>query len=228
MNLTGHLPHWDIEYRTIDISSIKKWTLSHIQQQGYALTCLEDAHHHLTPAEALALSQYLTRQSLDPCLRTSLYHALTQSIPELNWQTIHIQTLTHFRILIPTDTFSPVPTHTDYGFGHLSCERNLWIALTNALDQAALRIATLETSLSFLKHSQQQYGIISHHQSLPPRPAYAGDLILFSPLHLHAASPPPPQVTRVSIDVRIIPSTFQQFGVSFSPMAHYLPVLSLT
>jgi hypothetical protein len=60
-------------------------------------------------------------------------------------------------------------------------------------------------------------GVLGDAPRLSPVPTLAGDVLLFTPLHLHQSRPPAPPFTRVSIDVRILLRPTHAQDLSFSP-----------
>jgi len=208
------LPAWDVERRHVALDAIVGWTLANLRAWGVAagsLSSLELAGRH-----ALELARRLTRESISPELRVPLHAALRALLPELPWQHVLIQTYAHFRILVPGDTLSPVPPHVDYGFGHALDERNLWLALTDATDDAALQLCSLAESLAHLTATGAVEGVVPRPHALRPIPVVCGDALLFTPLHVHQARTPIGR-SRVSIDVRIVPAGSVVPGPSFSP-----------
>jgi hypothetical protein len=220
--LLGFLPVWDIERRRADLSAIARWTREQIQRLGVPIGSLETLHQHLDGLQARALAQALTAASLARELRQQLTRVMQELLPEVPLERVWIQTHTHFRILLPGDELAPVPPHTDYGLGHSLRERNLWCALTDAAGDAALHVLPLRDSLSWLGRADWIHGALAAAPEIPPVPARAGEVLLFTPLHLHRARPPTTAQSRVSIDLRLIPLPEPGTGAvpdfSFSPL----------
>lgn len=214
--LTGPLPAWDIELRRTDITQVAAWVLDRLRAYGHEVSALETLHEVLTPEQARAAARDLTAQSLCRRLRGPLHRLVAQALPELPLQRVWIQTRAHLRILLPGDELAAVPAHTDFGFGHSLSERNLWLALTDAAGSGALHLCPLRESLSWLAQTGRLYGQLDEAPALRPFPAEAGQLLLFTPLHLHRARPPRERA-RVSIDVRLLPAGDQP-DLSFSPL----------
>jgi Phytanoyl-CoA dioxygenase (PhyH) len=207
--LAGWLPVWDLERRHIALDEVLAWTYSQLGTDELGELCVASA-------TARELAQRLTKASLDPALRRPLHAALREMIPELPWQHVLVQSFAHFRILCPGDHVTPVPPHCDHGFGHALDERNLWLALTDASGAGALHACDLQTSLARIVADRSTRGVIAD-APLAPMEVKRGDALLFTPLHLHAARAPE-RCTRVSIDLRIVPTRGNTVGPSFSPL----------
>lgn len=213
--LAGWLPAWDLERRHVALDDVVAWALAQLRAHGEDVADL--AALRLDSVRARELARRLTRASADPTLRVPLHRALRQVLPELPWEHVHVQTYAHFRILCPGDRVSPVPPHVDHGFGHALDERNLWLALTDATGDAALHVCDLPASLAALVRRGAVEGVLDDARELRPVAVTRGDVLLFTPLHLHAARPPV-GTARVSIDLRIAPAHAVAAGPSFSPL----------
>ncbi len=212
--LEGWLPTWDIERRHVAVDEVVAWTLAQLRAWGVAAASLSAID--VSGLRALELAGRLTRESISPAVRRPLHAALRELLPELPWEHVLVQTYAHFRILVPADEIGPVPPHVDYGFGHALDERNVWLALTDASGDAALHVCSLADSLTHLTTTGVVEGVLSMPPSLRPVPVRRGDALLFTPLHVHAARPPV-GASRVSVDVRIVPTGSVASGPSFSP-----------
>ncbi len=203
--LLGFLPAWDIERRHGDVRRIVRWTLAELRACGVAVGRLEDLHRAITHDDAPRLARHLTDASRRAEPRAAV-HALVRSIlPALPWDAIAIQAAVHYRILVPGDMSSPVPAHSDFGIGHPLDERNLWIALTPARRTAALHLAPLSTSISIDLERRAAERLLVEEAELAAFDSEPGDVLLFTPLHVHGARVVEESTTRVSIDVRIAP-----------------------
>jgi hypothetical protein len=218
--LTGFLPAWDIERRRADLTPIIAWTLDWIRRLGHPVESLGTLHRHLDAERARALAQELTAASLTKELRPHVHRAVIDAVPEIPAERVWIQTHTHFRILVPHDAIAPVPPHTDFGFGHALAERNVWLSLTDAEGSAALHILSLRESLSWLGRTGKLRGVLDGAPEIPPVPTRTGDVLLFTPLHLHRARPPAGDHCRVSVDVRLVPRPKSVRDLTFSPLLH--------
>lgn len=206
---------WDVERRRAELDEVVAWTLGRLHAWGIEAPSLSSL---TVPGErARALAQDLTRESLAPALRGPLHRALRAMLPELPWERIWVQTYAHFRVLVPGDTVAPVPPHTDHGFGHALDERNVWLALTDAEGSNALHLWSLAESLAWYVRSGQLVGALHDVETLRPAPVRGGDVLLFTPLHVHGARVASGS-TRVSIDLRIIPRPGMRANLSFSPL----------
>jgi hypothetical protein len=216
--LAGFLPAWDVERRRADLAPIAAWAIEELNRLGHPVTSLDRAHDHLSPEAARAAAQALTTRSLAGELRRRVHRALVEAIPELPRDRVWIQTHTHFRILVPGDAIAAVPPHTDYGFGHSLAERNVWLSLTDAPGSAALHVLPLRASLAWIVASGEIRGVLAGIPEIPAVPTRAGEVLLFTPLHLHRAHPAR-DATRVSIDVRIVPRPARASDLTFSPLS---------
>jgi len=216
--LTGFLPAWDLERRCADLSPIVAWTLDRIRQLGHPVDSLGALHHQLDAERARAVAQQLTAASLAKELRQHVRRAILDAIPEIPAARVWIQTHTHFRILVPHDAMAAVPPHTDFGFGHALAERNVWLSLTDAEGSTALHVLPLKDSLSWLGRTGKLRGVLDGAPSIPPVPTRAGEVLLFTPLHLHRARAPSGDLCRVSIDVRLLPRPASLRDLTFSPL----------
>lgn len=218
LSLTGFLPAWDIERRRADLTPIADWALAELRRLGHPVESLATAHHHLGGEEARAAARALTGASLAPALRRHVHRVVLAVLPEIPADRVWIQTHTHFRILVPGDPVAPVPPHTDFGFGHALAERNAWFSLTDAEGSAALHVLPLHASLAWLGRAGQLHGVLDGAPEIPPVPTRSGDVLLFTPLHLHRARMPSGALSRVSIDLRIVPRPASMADLSFSPL----------
>lgn len=207
--LSGFLPAWDVERRTTDVESLVAWVRER-------LGCESLESIHVDGAKALELARTLSVASAEPCFRTSFHSLLRTVLPELPWDRVWVQTYAHFRILVPGDERAVVRSHTDYGFAHGLDERNVWIALTPARGDDALHILPFDESMRLVARSNATAAIYDV-DALAPVDVDAGDVILFTPLHVHGARPPV-EHTRVSIDVRLVPAKASRPDLSFSPL----------
>ena len=211
--LAGWLPVWDLERRRIALDDVIAWTRSRLAASGITEPFEEI---RVSSERARELAAQLTAAALDPELRRPLHAALRAMVPELPWDHVLVQSHAHFRILCPGDQITPVPPHCDHGFGHALDERNLWLALTDASGAAALQACDLRTSLKRVVAAGSTAGVFAG-DDLVPIDVCRGDALLFTPLHLHAARAPV-GITRVSIDLRLVPARGNSIGPSFSPL----------
>jgi hypothetical protein len=213
--LRGWLPVWDIDRRRVEVDEIVAWTLGRLRAWGVEAPNLSAIS--LPGERARALAQDLTRESLSPGLRAPLHRALRMMLPDLPWDRIWVQTYAHFRVLVPGDAIAPVPPHTDHGFGHGLDERNVWIALTDAVGSNALHLWSLSESLAWHVRSEQRVGALPELSGLRPVDVAQGEALLFTPLHVHGAREARGR-SRVSVDLRIVPRKGLRANLSFSPL----------
>ncbi|MEZ4295585.1 MAG: phytanoyl-CoA dioxygenase family protein [Polyangiaceae bacterium] len=218
LSLTGFLPVWDVERRRADLGEIAGWALERAREMGYPAESLDTLHWHLDARQAMALTHALTRGSVEERFQRILHRAVREAVPELPQDRVWIQTIGHFRILVPGDTVAPVPPHTDVGFGHSPAERNVWLSLTDAVGDAALHVLPLGASLSWMGRTGMLYGVIEEGPEIPAVPTRAGEVLLFTPLHIHRARPPSGDRCRVSVDVRLVPEPVGAYDLTFSPL----------
>jgi hypothetical protein len=206
VTLAGVLPPWDVERRRADVTPLAAWVLAELSDQGVRTTALDRLHEVIDAERAPQLSRHLTDASTRRAPRQALHALVREALPSLAWEVVAIQAIVHFRLLVPGDAVSPVPLHTDFGIGHSLDERNLWIALTPARGTAALHLARLEASMAS-DRVRREGGRFLIDPSTPTRAeeAEAGDVLLFTPLHVHGARVVDGERTRVSVDVRIAP-----------------------
>lgn len=216
--LTGILPAWDVVRRRADTAPIAAWVLSEIRRLGHPVESLDTIHRQLDGEQARALAKALTAASLSLDLRQRVQQAVLEAVPEIPAEHVWIQTHTHFRILVPGDEAAAVPPHTDYAFGHGLAERNVWIPLTDAQGSAALHVLPLAASLAWIGRTGKVRGVAEGAPEMPPVPTRAGEVLLFTPLHLHRGRPPEGARSRVSADVRIVPRPRAAHDITFSPL----------
>ena len=216
--LAGFLPAWDIERRRADLRPLAAWVLHHLQSLGIPVDSLESAHRHLDGARSLEVARAITRASAAEEPRLLLVRAVREALPEIPPDRIWLQTHAHVRLLIPGDTRAAFPPHSDFGLGHGLSERNLWFSLTDAEGEGALHVLPLRASLAWMNRTGRVLGVLDDAPEIPPVPTRAGDVLLFTPLHLHRARPPSGPRCRVSIDVRIVPRPTVAPDLSFSPL----------
>jgi hypothetical protein len=204
--LAGFLPAWDVERRKTDVDRIARFALEEIRARGIPAPSLEHLHRVVTREEAPHLARHLTYASRHAEARSAIHALVREGLPALPWEAIAIQSTVHFRVLVPGDAISPVPPHTDFGIGHALDERNLWIALTPARGKAALHLASFRESIA-IDEARREAGrlLVDADVALRAEEADAGDVLLFTPLHVHGARVVDGDTTRVSIDVRILP-----------------------
>lgn len=204
--LEGPLPAWDFARARGDVTPVADWCLGELRARGVTVSRLDELHRAVTSAQALELSRALTFAAAARPARSLVHRLVRDALPSLPWSTLAIQTIPHVRVLVPGDELSPVPPHTDHGIGHGLDERNLWLALTDARGDAALHGACFAESMALdLARRRNGDGLFDRALPLPPIEASRGELLLFTPLHVHGARTVTADTTRVSIDVRIAP-----------------------
>lgn len=218
LSLAGFLPAWDLEKRSVNIQPIVEWMLARLRVLGHSVQTLDDVRLRLTSKEARDTNRALSAASLERDARRRICCVVREAIPELLDQPVLLQTRAHFRILLPDDPVSPVPPHTDFGFGHSLYERNLWFSLTRASGHAALHALDLKRSLRWMSQTNHLHGVLDQAPEPAPIATDAGDVLLFTPLHVHRAHQPDAHQFRISFDIRIIPAHAAPADLTFSPM----------
>jgi len=196
--LRGVLPTWDLERRHADLDAVRRWV-----RRRLGVTELDRTHERLDGDSAREAARAMTVASDDPELQSALERVLQLLLPELDGRPLFAQRLAHFRILVPGDGRAAVPPHTDYGFGHDLRERNLWLALTDAEGPNALHAAPLLDSLGWISARGRAHAELEAPPSTRAQDARAGDVLLFTPLHVHHARTAVGR-TRVSVDLRVV------------------------
>jgi hypothetical protein len=202
VRLTGPLPAWDVCRRSAPVGPFIEWLLQRCRARGYEVESLAQLHRVLTPFEAVALSAALSFEASERPGFDLLRQLLKRALPEVPWRAVALQATPHVRILIPGDAVSPVAPHTDFEAGRSLEERNLWVALTAARGTAALCLAPWAQSRALMQALGSPLPV---SLELPRVEADVGDVLLFTPLHAHRAQTVQEEVTRVSLDVRIMP-----------------------
>lgn len=203
LTLEGPLPAWDATRARAEVAPLIAWLIAAIRRHGVEVASLERLHERADAATALELSRTLSF-SLSVGEGKRLVHALlAATLPRLPWRELAVQTVPHVRVLVPHDTIAPVPPHADHDIGHAPFERNLWFALTDALGSRALRLTRFSESMHLL--AARDGPLFSPTLALPHAEARVGEVLLFTPLHVHAAQVVREDATRVSMDLRIAP-----------------------
>lgn len=175
--------------------------------RGIRPRSLAHLHEVLDVDGALACSAALTVASRSPAPRALMRAMVRAAIAEVPATAVAVQACGHFRVLLPGDTRAPVQTHTDAAIGHQLDERTLWFALTDARNTAALHATDLAASWAAMRTLGSDAGIdiADDAARLRPQSVRAGDVLLFTPLHVHGARKNRERTTRVSIDIRVAP-----------------------
>jgi hypothetical protein len=193
------------------------WLLAGLRHEGVPVSCLEDLPQLLDGPRARALARKLTRASAAPGPRALVEQTVRALLPEIAPERLWLQTFAHVRILLPGDHAAAFPPHCDFGLGHGLHERNLWLSLSEARGDGALHALPLLDSLALLHRTPEVRGIFHGPVVIPPVPTDAGEALLFTPLHLHRASPPTGGC-RVSMDLRILPRGTVAPDLTFTPL----------
>jgi hypothetical protein len=202
LDLSGPLPAWDVKRAHASVSGLLSFLSSRLRTKAIEVE-LAQLHTVADAARALELSQFLSFSLSGGEGKRRVHELLRATLPRLPWNELAVQTVPHVRVLVPEDELAPVPPHTDHDIGHQLYERNVWLALTDALETRALRVASFCDSMALLRAREGQ--LFPRTLALPRVEARAGDALLFTPLHAHAAEVVRGDATRVSMDLRIAP-----------------------
>lgn len=183
------------------------WALAAVRERGVRASSLDALHEWIAGnAQARDLARHLCEASRARDVQRVVHRAVVNALPELPWDGLAIQAITHVRVLVPGDAISPVPLHTDHGIGHPLHERNLWIPLTPARTSGALHVLPLAASIP-LERARERSGavVVDDRERATPCEMEPGEMLLMTPVHVHGARVVREPRTRVSIDIRIAP-----------------------
>jgi len=177
--------------------------------------CLHDSKKNLDDTEQNEISISFYDISLE--LKNEYIKFIT-NIASLFSEPIYYQEVPTFRFHFPNQKGYEWEDryHTDVMLGHPPYEFNVWIPFTNVYDSNSMRITPLNYSLNFIKDSnydfelfaknvQYKEGVIKDlkEKSDALNMSY-GDFIIFDPRCLHCTQHNKTDITRISLDVRII------------------------
>jgi sporadic carbohydrate cluster 2OG-Fe(II) oxygenase len=200
----------DIETKQYDLYRFPfdNWLLNEIRSAGFAIDRLENFHHAVPALETAALTKKLIKLTEGDSFR-SIYFDFVKSVLEpLVGTEIAPQRFPNFRAHLPNRPDMCIPFHTDSWYGHGSDEINVWIPLTPAKESASLALIPLAQSHQLTHEAQTRCMRLHEMESLFSPHAKAvdvnpGDVVLFTPHHLHGNSENKTGKTRVSIDFRV-------------------------
>lgn len=207
MPLKGFLPAWDFARRRVDVGPFVAWGLATLADHGVRAPSLSRLHEVVDIDGARVCSQALTVASRAPRPRALMNAMVRTALPEVPPSAIAVQACGHVRVLVPGDTRTPAATHTDAAVGHQLDERTLWFALTDAIDTAALHGTDFASSWAPERARRSGDQLLFANDVVPLRPLNvdAGEVLLFTPLHIHGAKTNREAHTRVSVDIRVAP-----------------------
>lgn len=121
---------------------------------------------------------------------------------------IAFQKYPNIRILMPKDVDSVVPFHCDKWYNHSTDEVNFWIPLHSVSSSESIQFVNLNRSKKIEKKIFQNnlnYNLIDKLilKYANPINCKFGEMLKFSPLHLHGNVINQTQLPRISIDFRI-------------------------
>jgi hypothetical protein len=207
MQLDGFLPPWDFERRTVDVGPMVAWARRTLAAEGIVVDDLARLHEVVDHEGAIACSRLLTARSLEVEPRRLMRAMVKAVLPEVPLAHTAVQACGHVRVLVPGDARTPSPNHTDAAVGHALDERTLWIALTDAFGTACLQGISLAESVGPDAERRRRGELLfeADQPLLRPLPVGAGEVLLFTPLHIHGACTNREATTRMSIDIRVAP-----------------------
>jgi hypothetical protein len=162
-----------------------------------ALGDLLTVHQRLAADEARAACERLSDETMHAPVR-DLIHALVARVVQSRLPgDIHVQRRANLRVVFPREPSHVVQLHADSGAGHCPTGRQLWIPLTPASGTRTLHVAPLAASRSLEFDEAAKLA--------RPVALEVGQVLLFTPDHVHGAVLNESDVTRVSLDVRVAP-----------------------
>ncbi|HEY4223858.1 MAG TPA: phytanoyl-CoA dioxygenase family protein [Myxococcota bacterium] len=202
------LPAWDFARRRVGVDALAAAVLAFAQAEAPGVRSLERLHEHLDAEAARALADRFTAESWRPRLRALLHDVVRALVGADATPSLVVQWVGVLRVLVPGDARAALPLHADMALGHAPDERNLWVALTDALDSAALHALDLAPSRAVLARNAGPFYVDDTEAvaSARPRNCRRGHALLFTPLHVHGGSVNRGLTTRVSVDIRVAPT----------------------
>ena len=178
--------------------------------------CLNDSKKELDETEQNKVS--INFYDISSSFKHEYIKFLKNSIANLFSEPIYFQNIPTFRFHFPfqkgyewEDRY-----HTDIMLGHPPYEYNIWIPFTKVYDSNSMRITPLEDSLNFYKKCNYDFELFAENvqydrewiselrkKSSALQMNY-GDFIIFDPRCLHCTQNNLTNVTRISLDIRII------------------------
>jgi sporadic carbohydrate cluster 2OG-Fe(II) oxygenase len=184
------------------------WVLAEIRAAGFAIDSLEQFHEAVPFSETSQLTKRLIRATESQGFRNIYFPFLREVLEPILGQEIAPQRYPNLRAHVPDRPDMCIPFHTDSWYGHGQDEINVWIPLTPAKDSASLALIPFAKSQELVRTAQQGNLRLQEMEALfqphaKPVNVLPGDVVLFTPLHLHGNSANRTGRTRVSIDFRV-------------------------
>ena len=198
------LPLYDLERRRVDVAPLLGWAHDEV---GGPLDELADA------VIARALSARLTKLTRTAAVRALLHDIVRAALGGDAPPSLVVQAEAHVRVIVPGDVELRMPFHTDALLGHALDERNLWLPLTPVHGTGRLRALALTRSRALTAprgEEDRDLWLDAMLAQAGEEPAAidvdVGEVLLFTPEHVHGASVNESGRARVSLDVRVAPA----------------------
>ena len=178
--------------------------------------CLHDSKKNLDDTEQNEVS--INFYDISDGFKKEYLKFLKHNIAKLFSEPIYFQSVPTFRFHFPNQKGYEWKDryHTDIMLGHPPYELNVWIPFTKVFDSNSMRITPLKDSLNFIKNSNYDFELFAKNvqyeldyinelkaKSEALNMNY-GEFIIFDPRCLHCTQHNQTDVTRISLDIRII------------------------
>ena len=178
--------------------------------------CLNDSKKNLDDTEQNEVS--INFYGISDSFKKQYFRFLKKKLSKLFAEPIYFQSVPTFRFHFPNQQGYEWEDryHTDIMLGHPPYEFNVWIPFTNVFNSNSMRITPLEDSLNFLKNTNYDFELFAKNvqydaewiSNLKEKSAALnmsyGEFIVFDPRCLHCTQNNQTDVTRISLDIRII------------------------
>ena len=198
-----------------DIVNEKEFSRSNYELELMHLF-LNDSQKNLDDTEQnlISINFYETSNSL----KNEYVKFLDNYVSKLFSEGIYYQTVPTFRFHFPQQKGYEWEDryHTDVMLGHPPYELNLWLPFTKVFGSNSMRISSLKDSLNFIKNSEYDFELFAsnvqynkewiselRNKSNALNMDY-GEYIFFDPRCLHCTQYNDTDITRISMDIRII------------------------
>ncbi len=202
----------DFDIRTVQFELARfpfdRWLLDQLQAAGHPVEAL-DRWHEVVPVEATAaLTKQLIRATELPAFRDIYFAFVREVLQPLAGVEIAPQRYPNVRAHLPDRPEMCIPFHTDGWYGHGPNEINVWLPLTKAEATSSLALIPHARSQALIAEAKARRMRLSEMESLfgPEAAAVSvmpGDVVLFTPAHLHGNTTNRTGRTRVSFDFRV-------------------------
>ncbi|MCF8058412.1 MAG: hypothetical protein K9K67_03890 [Bacteriovoracaceae bacterium] len=187
-----------------------KWVFKYIKQKFPEVDDLKNIHKYVPKSENSNLTKFLIEKTQDKDFQNMMNSLLDEVfLPRLGGNEFAIQKFQNIRIFRPDDPTMKLPFHTGQLQGHGLGERTMWVPFNDAMNSSSMYIADLESSrkvIKKIKEEQLNYNEIQELSLTICRPANItmGEAVIFSQEHLHGNVANETNLTRVSMDFRIL------------------------